>query len=101
MIVSQDMVIRLGILVLALAVVPFAHAQEAKIVSVSDAAADIPGAMTIRGCTAPDLPHPESAIPQLPGWPVTVPCDGTFAPFRNVVFADLDGDGQLEIIAAS
>lgn len=40
-------------------------------------------------------------VPQMPGWPLSIPMAGNFAPTRGMVFADLDGDGDLEIVTSS
>jgi len=43
---------------------------------------------------APDLP-------QAPGWPKSTWCSAGYCPMKGAAFADLDQDGNLEIIAAS
>lgn len=84
-----------------LCITALARAQEARIITVADAGAPVPGRVTIAGYEGVPPSGGDSSIAELPGWPVSVSADPSFAPFRNVVFADLDGDGPLEIIAAS
>ncbi len=45
----------------------------------------------------------DRAVPQMPGWPLTIGMDpsGMFSPSRGLVFEDLDADGTLEIITSS
>lgn len=72
-------------------------------VAVSDAAAAIPGlsiALGADGVSHPSLPSPAAPTP-MPGWPVTITTHANFHPSRNVTFADLDGDGRMEIVRPS
>jgi hypothetical protein len=77
--------------------------QEAKIVTISDEAAPIPGAVTVSEYRDP-LPYDgprKTSVPQMDGWPVTMGMDPMFAPSRGLVFSDLNNDGTLEIITSS
>ncbi len=84
---------------------PSVTAQEVKFITVDDAASGRGGiARLIDGGSAP--PHAnrtDESIPQMPGWPVRMEVDPErgYLPQRSVVFADLNGDGHLEIIASS
>jgi hypothetical protein len=81
-----------------------ASAQEtgAKIISVSDEGDAFPGRSTVEDYQGA-LPRgeSESRATQMPGWPVTVGLYGNYNPSRGLVFADLNGDGPLELIASS
>jgi len=82
---------------------PAVLAQDAKIVSVSDEAALVPAMMTVSDYQGP-LPAENPSrgdIPQMPGFPTTMGVQFNFKPARGLVFADLDGDNDLEIITSS
>jgi hypothetical protein len=69
----------------------------------TDAAAPVPGLTVISDYYGP-LPMGnvlDDEIPQMPGFPITIGGAGNFAPTRSVVFADLNGDRNLEIITGS
>jgi hypothetical protein len=88
---------------LAVLLAACALGQEGKVITTTDAAAPVPGMATVvdsHVSQAPDTPGGRS-IPQMPGWPITVGAAGNFVPFRGPVFVDLNGDGDLEIIASS
>lgn len=44
---------------------------------------------------------PYDAPTELPGWPITIGANGTFAPNDNPTFYDLDRDGDLEILVGT
>ncbi len=82
---------------------PRALAQDAKIITTTDEASTVPGMAVISdyyGPLPPDKPDGRS-ISQMPGWPVLMGGDPLFAPTRGLVFADLNGDGYLDIITSS
>lgn len=72
--------------------------------TVTDAADAVPGRTVVErlapGAVLPD-DGTAQAIAQMPGWPKTVGGNATFAPWRGVVFADLDSDGDQEIVMSS
>ena len=89
--------------ILLLAAVGSAQEPRAKIMSVADEAAAVPGRVTVSDYHGP-LPQTKSsgrAIDQMAGWPVTVGGQPNFSPSRGLVFADLNGDGRLDIITSS
>jgi hypothetical protein len=45
--------------------------------------------------------HKAPDLPQAPGWPKSTWCSAGYCPMKGAAFADLDQDGNLEIIAAS
>lgn len=97
---------RIGFLPLAGMLASSALAQDAKVISLTDVAAPVPTVSSVSGYTGP-LPPGGTAvgaardIPQMPGFPVTTPSHPNFAPIRGAVLVDLDGDRDLEILAAS
>jgi len=75
-------------------------------VSVTDAADPVPGRTRVEVLDAARAPeagpgHGSSVIGQMPGWPITVGGSGLFAPWRGLVFADLDLDGDQEVVMSS
>jgi len=78
-------------------------AGDGKLVTITDVSAAVQQMAIVWDYDGLLLPEPagDSAIAQLPGWPVTMPIDGNFLPTRGAVLADLTRDGKLEIIAAS
>ena len=81
-----------------------AAAQTLQRVRVADAAAPVPGAISFETARsrAPQMPVPELAPAQLPGWPKAISGgNGTFAPQRGLVFVDLDRDGDKDILCSS
>ncbi len=80
-----------------------AWAQDAKIITISDAGEFVEGKVTISDYHGPlpPLREPDRAINDMPGWPITLGFTGGFMPTRGLVFEDLDGDGDLEIITSS
>ncbi len=70
-------------------------------VTVTGPDAAVPGMLQVRptDVVAPDFPLPD--LPVMPGWPIQVSSNAQFGPARGVALADLDGDGRLEVIAAS
>jgi hypothetical protein len=79
--------------------------QHVQRLETTDVAAPIPGAARVvdGGAASPGAgaAAPGPGIPQMPGWPKLVGGNGTFAPTRGLAFADLDGDGPLEIVVSS
>ena len=74
------------------------------VVTVSDAGSETPCRATFAETPGGNPVIASSsgrAITQLPGWPVAIGGDPNFAPTRGVLFEDLDGDGDLEIITSS
>jgi hypothetical protein len=89
------------VLALALAGAP-ASAQTLQRMHVSDAAAPVPGAARVETIPGPaPLPGSKLAPGQLPGWPKLIGGNPTFAPQRGLVFADLDRDGDKDILCSS
>jgi len=89
--------------ILLLTAIGFAQEHGAKIMSVSDEASSLPGRVTIADYHGP-LPRTAAsnrAVDQMAGWPLTVGRHPNFTPSRGLVFADLNGDGPLEIITSS
>ncbi len=76
-----------------------------QVVRVTDEAAAVPGEMQVSTHdAAARAPHvPLRDISQMPGFPVTMNLNSgqNFSPSRGLAFADLDGDGDLEIIGSS
>ncbi len=85
-----------------LLLVSAASAQEALQVRVSDAGAPVAGRLEVSPIR---LSRPSASsgttLGQLPGWPVQIGGNLTFAPTRGVVFCDLDGDGDQELVTSS
>ena len=81
-----------------------AQGAEAKIVHVSDEGSPVAGMLTVQEYHGP-VPRggASTRASQMPGWPVTIGVDpqGMFNPSRGLVFADLNGDGPLEIVTSS
>jgi WD40 repeat protein len=83
--------------------VPCASASEARIIGITDEGAPVPAMASVFDYHGP-LPAAkvnDRAIPQMPGFPVQMGGHPNFSPTRGLVFADLDGDDQLEIITSS
>ncbi|UCD75642.1 MAG: VCBS repeat-containing protein [Phycisphaerales bacterium] len=82
---------------------PCALAGEAKIITVTDEVSAVPGAAVVKDYHGPlpALGAGERDIPQMPGFPTAMGADGTFSPMRGLVFADITGDGYLEIVTSS
>lgn len=82
---------------------PSVWAGEAKVATITDEVSAVPGVTIVKDFFGklPSENLPKRAIPQMPGFPTTMGSDGTFSPTRGLVFADLTGDGYLEIITSS
>jgi len=80
-----------------------ASAQTAEQITFADVAADVPGLATVTPYAGwlPPQSLSDLEIPQMPGFPTQMGCATTLKPQRGLVFADLNGDGKLEVIAAS
>lgn len=87
----------------ALLLAPPAVADEGeiKIMTVTDEACFVPGMACISSFNGAPSPNQGSRAAQMPGWPLTIGADSMFKPSRGLVFADLNGDGPLDIIASS
>jgi hypothetical protein len=72
-------------------------------VSISDESAEISGRAVVTDIdlAAPPPRAGATTIDQMPGWPIPIGGDITFAPSRGLAFGDLDRDGTLEIVASS
>jgi hypothetical protein len=82
---------------------PVASGGEARIIGITDEDAPVPTMTTVFDYDG-SLPGPMMggrAIPQMDGFPVQMGGHPNFSPQRGLVFADLNGDGQLEIITSS
>jgi hypothetical protein len=86
-----------------LLVAPGVLGQDAKTITVSDEGAPLPAMATVSDYYGPLPPENPGRgdIPQMPGFPTHMGGDPYFAPTRGLVFADLEGDGGLEIITSS
>lgn len=84
-----------------LVLAPLASAQLQR-VSATGADEPVPGRLVVETLRV-ETPEPPvgSAIGQMPGWPRTIPGNGTFAPVRGLVFCDLDGSGDREVVMSS
>jgi len=72
-------------------------------VAVTDAGAAVAGLVRVSEYAGP-VPSPPAGsvtISQMPGWPITIGGDVTFAPSRGLAFTDLDRDGRLDIVVSS
>jgi hypothetical protein len=80
-----------------------APAQTAEQITFTDMGADVPGLATVTPYQGwlPPQGLSDVAIPQMPGFPTQMGCATTLKPQRGLVFADLNGDRKLEVIAAS
>jgi hypothetical protein len=79
-----------------------AAAQTLQRVHVSDAASPIPGVVRVESVTGRVPPAEGKLAPaQLPGWPIAVGGNPTFAPQRGLVFVDLDRDGDKDVLCSS
>jgi hypothetical protein len=98
---AEDMT-RLWLAVVATAWGSAALANDARIMIVDDVAGE-EGHVTVLPYDGvlPESPHPKLAVPQMPGYPVQMGSQVNFKPARGMAFADLDGDGVLEVIASS
>lgn len=97
----RTLVFSLGILSLLL---PTTFAQNVEIMTVTDSAAATPGVSTVTKAMMLDLPAGPAdvrSISQMPGFPVTIGFNQYFSPFRGAAFADLNNDGNLEILVAN
>ena len=91
----------LGALVFCL---PAALAQNVELMTVTDEGSAMPGMSMVTKCEVAELPAGPAdgrSIEQMPGFPITVGANATFSPFRGAAFADLNNDGNLEIIVAN
>jgi len=96
---------RLTCLVLATALccAGVASAQHQECLRVADMGALLPGATEVVSWDGgfPPAPPLGRELAQMPGFPKTVPISSYFAPNRGLLFADLDADGDQEIICGS
>jgi hypothetical protein len=77
--------------------------QDAQRMEVAGAGAEVAGAARVVPAEAPPSAPADAGpgIPQMAGWPLQVGGNSTFSPQRGLAFADLDGDGPLEVIVSS
>ena len=84
-----------------LLVISVSYAGDGRLAVVGDAAALLSGATEVTDAG----PLPPAAISreigQMPGWPITVPTHAQLKPMRGAVLADLNNDGNLEIIVGT
>ncbi len=96
------MVKQLALLVVSLGVASSSFSQTL-IARTTDSGSLIPGLTYVQ--PAPTFGPPSFAMggppPQMPGFPKIVGSHQNFAPARGMVFADLDGDGDDEILMSS
>ncbi len=91
-------------LVVCVALPAIAAAQDDRWIEVTDAAAPVAGMSVVHVAPAARVPQTAPVLPpyqQLPGWPVTIAANASFAPWRTGVVTDLDRDGRNEILVAS
>ncbi len=88
-------------LAVILILAPAALATDARRITIADAGDLVPARLTTSSISIDDPPAPRGVIPQMPGFPTLMGRHPNFAPTRGVVFADLDGDTDLELIASS
>jgi hypothetical protein len=86
------------------ALTAIAAAQENRWITVTDAAAPVPGMSVVH--VGPSAPRRKTSSAcrrssNCPGWPVTIAANANFAPWRTGVVTDLDRDGRNEILVAS
>jgi hypothetical protein len=82
--------------------VPCAFAQQAGVMTITDANAPVPG-MTVVTRQTVSMPHAGSTtgdVPQMPGFPVQMGTHPNFAPTRGLLFVNLDADDELEIVTS-
>lgn len=92
--------LQLGLSLMVLSTAAFAI--EGRMATVTDAAAGLQGATEISKTTLLPATTPATrAIPQMPGWPITVGTHSQIKPARGAVLADLNNDGNLDIIVGT
>ncbi|MHC4415356.1 MAG: FG-GAP-like repeat-containing protein [Planctomycetota bacterium] len=83
---------------------PAAGGEEVKQATVTPVDATVAGATVVSPDGGPLPPRGGAGagtIPQMPGFPTSMGTQFNFKPWRGVVFADLVGDSNLEIITSS
>lgn len=78
-----------------------AHSEAGQWITVKDVREEDSGRSQVIEFLMDTSEHKAPDLPQAPGWPQSTWCSSGYCPNKGAVFADLDEDGNLEIIAAS